>query len=129
MRQKGMLVVVVFVGTALCQERRLPTTDPNVQRTPLRQLVSINSAAVQYWSWLKRVATSLKQLDPGPGNVSDATAADLIPSKLAAGIDDGYRFTLTGNKAEWRIEAAPLNGVKDGLRITYTVESRISRPR
>ena len=54
--------------------------------TPLKQLVAINEAATIYYSWLKRVPTSMKQLGPSDRKIADANAADLISRDLAAGI-------------------------------------------
>ena len=67
----------------------------------LRNLNQINQAAIQYYSWLKQVPTSLKQLGPTDRAVADRDAADLIPKSLVGGLVDGYKFTLRGSKSGW----------------------------
>jgi hypothetical protein len=88
----------------------------------------IDEAAQIYFSWLKRVPTSLKQLGPGDTKIANATAADLINSDLASGVQDGYRFTITANKAGWTVRAVSLTDTKPGFHTTYAVETRLSQP-
>jgi hypothetical protein len=73
--------------------------------TPFKQLTVINDAAMLYYSCLKRVPASMKQLGPGDKKIADANAAGLIARDLASGIHDGYKFTITGTTAGWTVRA------------------------
>lgn len=130
MRRKSMLAVLLSVGMALSQSDRRPIPDPSLEREkPLRQLKAINDAATTYYSWLKRVPTSLQQLGGrSDGKIANADAADLITSDLASGVTGGYSFTLIGSTAGWTVRAVPLIDDDLGFHTTYTVETRITRP-
>jgi len=126
MRWKAMVAVLLSVGMAVCQDRR-PATDSNLRReSPLKELTAIpeDDAAMIYYSWLKRVPTSIKQLGASDGKIADQDSADLISSDLASGIHGGYRFTVTGSKAGWTVMAVSLNEA-GGVQTTYTINSRI----
>jgi hypothetical protein len=130
MRRKAMIALLFSVCMALCQDGRRPSANPNQQReTPLRQLIVINDAAKIYYSWLKRVPTSMKQLGPSEKKIADSNSADLIAADLASGIHDGYKFTLTETKGGWTVRAVPMTEAKDNFQTTYIVESRISQPK
>jgi hypothetical protein len=125
MRWKVMVAVFLSVGIAVCQDR--PAANSSLRREgPFRELTAINDAAMSYYSWQKRVPTSIKQLGPGERKIADQDSADLISSELASGIHDGYRFTVTGTKAGWTVKAVPLNEA-GGFQTTYTINSRISQ--
>lgn len=108
------ILAFLSTGLALCQGD-----------APLKQLVAINEAATIYYSWLKRVPTSMQQLGPGNRKIADASAADLINRDLASGIQGGYQFTLTGTKEGWTVMAVPLTAPKGSFQTKYTIESRI----
>ena len=127
MLRKAAFAILLSAGLALCQGGLpQPATSDAHRETPLRELTAINQAAMIYYSWLKRVPTSIKQLGPSDRKVADATAADLISSDLASGIYKGYRFTLTGSNAGWTVRAVPLSQTGGAVQATYTVESRIT---
>ena len=120
---------ILMVGMALCQgpqpqARTMPESD-----APMKEIAAINNAAIIYFSWLKQIPTSLRQLGPGEGRVADRNAADLISSDLASGDYHGYRFTLNGTKGGWIVRAVPAQGTPHEFETTYSIESRVSQTR
>jgi hypothetical protein len=129
---KAMIsVLLLSVGVVPCQDDRGPRPISNSQpEVLLKRLIIINEAARMYYSWQKRVPTSMKQLGPPTAKtIADGDAADLISRDLASGSQGGYQFALTGKKSGWTIRAAPLTtDVREDVQTTYTVETRILQP-
>jgi hypothetical protein len=125
MLRKAIMLGGLLAVAAVCQQapQRPSTAAPN-REGPCKELVIINQAATIYFSWLKRLPTSLKQLGHGGGK-ADMNAADLIPNDLASGSYNGYSFTLSATKAGWIVQAVPLSGSKGDIQTTFTIESRI----
>jgi hypothetical protein len=93
----------------------------------LQRLQSIQNAEVQYSSLYGQYASSLAQLGPSTTGTSSAQGADLIPSELALGVKDGYRFRVEGDGMKFSIEARPVDYGKSGTRSFYTDQSLMIR--
>ncbi|HEY1342342.1 MAG TPA: hypothetical protein VGF59_32770 [Bryobacteraceae bacterium] len=124
---KIIVLSALLAAVADCQRepQSLPTTATE-RVTPIMELITIDQAAAMYYSWLKRLPASLKQLGSNGSKVADAHAADLISAKLASGEHNGYRFTLTPTKAGWIVRAVPLFSSSAVVQTTYTIESRVT---
>jgi len=85
----------------------------------LKALQTLNTAQVQYNCRFGRYARSLTELGP--------SAANLIPASLAAGENQGYRFTLTGTPQGYTIQAVPMAFGSTGSRNFCTDQSLIRR--
>ena len=123
---KSIFVMGSCCATLLCQNSGRPPSQP-AETLALTRLSTINLAATQYYWWLKRVPTTLKQLGPADKRIADEHAADLIPSDLARGMAGGYQFTLRAmSKSGWVVTATPVEYKQ--IQTVYRIESRIMRP-
>ena len=114
--------------TLLCQNAGRPPSQPE-EALALKRLSTINLAATQYYSWLKRVPTTLKQLGPTDRRIADGYAADLSPADLARGMAGGYQFTLRAtSQSGWIVTATPVEYGNVQIQTIYRIESRIVRP-
>jgi type IV pilus assembly protein PilA len=93
----------------------------------LKAIQSIHTAQVQYASQFGRFATSLAELGPPASGQPNVAASDLIPSDLATGEKQGYRFTLTGNQAGYTINAIPVAYGTTGSRTFFSDQSMVVR--
>jgi hypothetical protein len=91
-----ILAAVISMPSLFCQAgRRSIQTSWTTERAVLEKLAMINVAALTYYSWLKEIPSSLRQLGPTRKAFADREAADLIPYDLA-------EASSTGTDSLWR---------------------------
>ena len=94
----------------------------------IRACQTINTAQVQYFSTFSRYAATLSELGPPPGSSSTSpSAADLIPESLAAGLHQGYVYTMVGTPAGYTVNADPQAFDVTGSRTFFTDHSTVVR--
>jgi hypothetical protein len=126
MRYKAILVIGSCCAILFSQTSRRPAV-LSQDSLALNNLNAINQAALIYYSWLKQVPTTLKQLGPTDRPIADAAAADLIPKSLAGGLVSGYKFTLHGSRTGWIVTATPVE-YNGQVPFVYKIESRMLVP-
>src|ERR1035441_9994904 len=89
----------------------------------LKAIQTLNTAQVQYNSQFGRFAQSLTELGPPASGTDNASAANLISSDLAAGLKQGYNFTLTGTPTGYTISAVPSVFGSTGSRTFFSDQS------
>jgi type IV pilus assembly protein PilA len=77
------------------------------ETSALVSIRTIHSAQAQYESQFNRYATTLAELGPPATGSPGPAAADLIPTALAHGLKDQYKFTLTGVPGGYQVHADP----------------------
>jgi hypothetical protein len=123
MGYKPILVIGCCCAMLFSQTRQRPA-QPSQDAMALKNLIAINQAAIQYYSWLKQVPTTLKQLGPTERPMADRDAADLVPKSLASGLVGGYKFALRGSKSGWIVTATPVE-YHGQVQFAYKIESRM----
>ena len=93
----------------------------------LKALQTLNTAQVQYNSTFGRFAQSLTELGPPASGTANASAADLISGDMAAGVKQGYNFTLTGTPTGYTITAVPSVFGSTGSRTFFSDQSLVIR--
>ena len=111
------VVVFTIAGVAVPKMQRAVRQAAEV--SAVQQIHMIQTAQAQYFAQFRRYAASLAELGP--------TGADLIPSDLASGVKDGYRFALQGDASGYRLQALPVTYGKTGVRTFYADESGVVR--
>ena len=124
MRYKPILAIGSCCAMLFSQTAQRPAP-PSQDAMALRNLNAINQAAIQYYSWLKQVPATLKQLGPTDRPIADRDAADLIPKSLAGGLVGGYKFTLQASRNGWVVTATPVEYSGMQIQTIYRIESRI----
>ena len=87
----------------------------------------LNVAQTQYVSTYGRYATSLAELGPPASGATTASAADLIPTSLVAGVRSGYKFTMVGSPQGYAVNAEPQVFNTTGKRSFFTDQSGVIR--
>lgn len=88
----------------------------------------LNVAQTQYVSTYGRYATSLAELGPpAEGATATASAADLIPTSLVAGVRSGYKLTMVGSPQGYTVNAEPQVFNTTGKRSFFTDQSGMIR--
>lgn len=88
-----------------------------LEMTAVQDMRSIVTAQVQYQSQFGRFAA----------NLSELRTADLIPSSLASGEKDGFRFTMTASSNGFAINASPKVYGETGRRSFYSDQTMVIR--
>jgi len=105
----ALLVVVAII--LILAVIPITTTVPRktaYELAAIRACQTINTAQVQYRSTYGRYATTLSELGPLPGSASPSpSSADLIPKSLAAGLHQGYAYTMVETPTGYAVNAAP----------------------
>ena len=81
---------------------------------------TIHTGQQQYMSQFGRYATTLAELGPPASGGPTIAAADLIPTDLALGEKQGYKFTLNGGPAGYTVSAVPVAYNVTGTRTFYS---------
>jgi hypothetical protein len=127
MRYKPLVVIGSCCAILFSQTPRRPAV-LSQDSLALKNLNAINQAALIYYSWLKQVPTTLKQLGPTDRPIADRDAADLIPKSLAGGLVGGYKFTLQASRNGWVVTATPVE-YNGQVQFVYKIESRMVVPK
>src|SRR5690242_14852435 len=86
-----------------------------LELTAILDLRSLQSAQVQYQSQFGRFAANLSELG----------TARLIPSSLASGEKDGFKFTMTASPNGFAINANPKVYGETGRRTFYSDQTMV----
>jgi|SRR5581483_5086683 len=119
----GAGLIVLLAGACLpnADRARMMAQETAV----VQRLRSIQTAEVQYSSMYGSYAKTLAQLGPPASGAPSAQAAGLIPADLAAGMKDGYKFTLDGDGQKFSVQARPVEYGRTGTRSFYSDASLV----
>ena len=93
----------------------------------IKAIQTLHAGQTQYMSQFGKYAPSLTELGPPTNGQANASAADLIPSDLAAGDKSGYKFVMKGSLGGYEISAVPLAFNSTGSRTFYSDQSMVIR--
>jgi type II secretory pathway pseudopilin PulG len=93
----------------------------------VRQIHTITTVQAQYMSQFGKYATSLAELGPPPSGQPGPSGADLIPGDFAAGIKNGYQFTITANATGYTVNANPTGYGTTGRRTFFSDQTGVIR--
>ena len=123
-----IVIAIILILVAIAIPRLSSARRSAYELASIRACQTINTAQVQYFSTFSRYATTLSELGPPPGSTSSsASAADLIPESLAAGVHQGYVYTMIGTPAGYSVNADPTAFEVTGSRTFYTDHSTVVR--
>jgi len=119
----AIILIIVTVALPKLNKARMYAQET----AALKAIQTLNTCQVQYNSTFGRFAASLSELGPPTSGTSNASAADLISSDLAAGEKQGYRFTLIGTPSGYTVTAVPIAFGSTGSRTFFTDQSLVVR--
>jgi type IV pilus assembly protein PilA len=119
---------LLYLGVPLGERKEYKSRMYAQEQAALKNLQTLNTAQVQYYSQFGRYARSLAELGPPASGDDNAAAANLVPADLAAGERHGYKFTLAGTPQNYSIQAVPTVFGSTGSR-TFTPTNRRSSAR
>ncbi len=103
----SVLPVLVFFAAFLVGCNPTPPVHQLSKADPIKWIVTIHTAQVQYYSGYNRYATSLQELGPPASEAEGPSAAGLINGDLASGEKGGYKFTIQATAAGYNVTATP----------------------
>jgi type IV pilus assembly protein PilA len=112
-------VITLLLVTLACSSLGVEKMNAN-ELVVIREIQTINQAQTQYISQFGKYASTLRALGPPTSGAPGLEVADLIPSKLASGENDGYVFTLTTTQQGYTINANPRKYPDTGKRTFFS---------
>jgi type IV pilus assembly protein PilA len=107
--------LIVWPAYAKLNKGRMYAQEVNA----LRAIMMVHTAQVRYRSQFNRYAKTLVELGP--------RGANEIPSDLASGVRQGYRFALTPTLSGYTIAAVPVAFGSTGARTFYSDQTFVIR--
>ncbi len=120
-------IILIILSIALPQ---MSKSRMNAQEmAAVKEMQTINTAEVQYYSQYNQYATALPQLGPPAtaGAVEGPNASGLIPGSLASGAAGGYNFTIAQTPTGYAISAVPKSFGSTGRRTFYSDQTGVLR--
>ena len=118
-----ILIIITIAVPKLSTAKRFAT-----ETAAIRAMQTVNTAQVQYNSQFGRYATSLIELGPpANGGNPSAAGADVLPTDLAQGEKEGFKFVLAGNGNTYSVTAVPTAFGTTGTHTYYTDQSMVIR--
>lgn len=123
-----IVIAIILILAAIAFPKLGSARRSAYELAAIRACQTINTAQVQYFSTYSRYAATLLELGPPPGSTSPSpAAADLIPESLAAGLHQGYVYTMVGTPAGYTVNADPQAFEVTGSRSFFTDHSTVVR--
>ena len=91
----------------------------------IRQIGTIHTAQIQYYSQFGRYATSLAELGPPTSGSPGPAGSDLIPKTLSEGKNTGYIFIVQKTPTGYSVNANPETYNSTGRRTFYSDETQV----
>ncbi len=121
-----LIVIAIILIIAAIAVPKLNNQRMNAQEMAgIRQIGTINTAQVQYYSQFGRYATTLAELGPPTSGQAGPQASDLIPRTLSEGKNTGYVFTVQPTPTGYSINANPEVFGNSGRRTFYSDQSQV----
>ncbi len=123
-----IVIAIILILAAIAIPKLGSARRSAYELAAIRACQTINTAQVQYFSTYSRYASTLSELGPPPGSTTPSpAAADLIPESLAAGLHQGYVYTMVGTPAGYTVNADPQAFEVTGSRTFFTDHSTVVR--
>ena len=123
-----IVIAIILIIAAIAVPKLTTARKAAFELASIRACITINTAQVQYFSTFGRYATTLQELGPPPGSGSvSPSAADLLTETLAAGLHQGYVYTMVGTPAGYTVNADPQAFDVTGSRTFFTDHSTVVR--
>ncbi len=122
-----IVIAIILIIAAIAIPKLTQARKAAYEMAAIRALNTVNTAQIQYFSTYGRYAQTLNELGPPPGNAAPSpAAADLVPDNLAAGLHQGYVFTMVGTPSGYTVNADP-QAATTGTRHFYTDHDNVIR--
>ena len=121
-----LIVIAIILIIAAIAVPKLNNTRMNAQEmAAVRQIHTIHTAQIQYYSQFGKYATSLAELGPPASGAAGPQAADLLPKTLAEGKNSGYLFTVQGAPTGYTVNANPEAFNSTGRRTFFSDQTQV----
>ena len=119
----AIILVIVTIAVPKYQRAQIFVRET----AALKAIQTIHTMQIQYQSQYGRYANSLAELGPPASGAASPAAADLIPTDLASGLKQGYKFTVAGTPGGYTINANPVVFNSDGTKTFYSDQTMVVR--
>jgi hypothetical protein len=93
----------------------------------IRDLKLIQTAQTQYFAQFERYASRLSDLAPPKSGPANSSAADLLPERITASIQERYQFTMSGSGSGYTVNAEPVTFNSYRSRTFFTDQTLVIR--
>jgi len=119
----AIILIIAAIAVPKLDKARMHTQE----MAAIRQIGTIHTAQVQYYSQFGGYAKNLKALGPAASGDAGPDAADLIPGDLALGTKSGFNFTVVGSPEGYTVNANPVTYNSTGRRSFFSDQTLVIR--
>ena len=121
-----LIVIAIILIIAAIAVPKLNNQRMNAQEmAAIRQIGTIHTAQIQYYSQFGRYAATLTELGPPTSGQQGPSASDLIPKTLADGKNTGYVFTVQTSPTGYTVTAVPEAFGNSGRRTFFSDQTLV----
>jgi len=122
-----IVIAIILIIAAIAMPKLTKAKMFALEMAATRNLYTINTAQVQYFSTYGRWATTLAELGPpaSSGAAASAAAADLLSGDMASGTKQGYVYIMVGSPQGYTVNANPQVYNTTGSRSFFTDQSTV----
>lgn len=120
-----LIVIAIILIIAAIAVPKLNNTRMSAQEmAAVRQIHTIHTAQIQYYSQFGKYATTLAELGPPTSGTAGPQASDLLPKTLAEGKNSGYVFTVAASPTGYTVNANPEAFGNTGRRTFFSDQTQ-----
>jgi type IV pilus assembly protein PilA len=121
-----LIVIAIILIIAAIAVPKLNSTRMNAQEmAAVRQIHTIHTAQIQYYSQFQRYAATLAERGPPTSGAAGPQASDLIPKGLADGKATGYIFVVQATPTGYNVTANPEAFGNTGRRTFFSDQTQV----
>jgi type IV pilus assembly protein PilA len=121
-----LIVIAIILIIAAIAVPKFSATQMNAhEMAAVRQIQTIHTAQIQYYSQFQKYASSLAELGPPTSGAAGPQAADLLPKGLAEGKASGYVFNLQAAPTGYAVTAVPEAFNSTGRRTFFSDHTQV----
>jgi prepilin-type N-terminal cleavage/methylation domain-containing protein len=117
----AIILIIAAIAVPKLNNQRMAAQE----MAAVRQIHTIHTAQIQYYSQFGRYATNLAELGPPTSGSPGPAGADLIPKTLTEGKNTGYVFTVQKTPTGYGVNANPEAFNSSGRRTFYSDETQV----
>jgi len=117
----AIILIIAAIAVPKLNNQRMAAQE----MAAVRQIHTIHTAQIQYYSQFGRYATTLAELGPPTSGSPGPAGADLIPKTLTEGKNTGYVFTVQKTPTGYGVNANPEAFNSSGRRTFYSDETQV----